>query len=344
MLQEDVNAVGTLVALPIGELFRSLALGLADAQTRLDESSMTVAELMSGTKVTPDGTTRDSRVFFGYHLEQEGEKIRRVPDRLSMLELGFVPNFYQFVDTVIEVKVAMSVSRVATATSGPAGGGQTGNGSGATSAAGAGGNGGDRMSSAPTYAITTTPVDASYSSSYNFKAEFSSVLKTKLVPIPPPALLEDRIRQMVGLPRTEAASAAEDSASATADGTKTQAIQDKGRSQISKVEVFVGKGATRRLGLDIRLKGKFESLIPPGKTTEIETISGKSTRTAEILAAKLNEAVPHLLAATARGRWVTLQFHDTRDYEIVQHPGGGRANRFDVKEPPTVKARSPGGK
>ncbi len=31
----------------------------------------------------------------------------RVPTRLSMLELGFAPVFYQFVDTIIEVKIAI---------------------------------------------------------------------------------------------------------------------------------------------------------------------------------------------------------------------------------------------
>ena len=35
----------------------------------------------------------------------------RVPTRLSMMELGFAPTFYQFVDTIIEVKIAIKITR-----------------------------------------------------------------------------------------------------------------------------------------------------------------------------------------------------------------------------------------
>ena len=44
---------------------------------------------------------------------------------------------------------------------------------------------------------TTTPVDATYSSKYNFTSEGSSLLRTKLAPIPPPTILEERIRALV---------------------------------------------------------------------------------------------------------------------------------------------------
>jgi hypothetical protein len=45
--------------------------------------------------------------------------------------------------------------------------------------------------------ITTTPVDATYTSKYNYSAEGSSLLRTKLVPVPPPSVLQDRIRALM---------------------------------------------------------------------------------------------------------------------------------------------------
>jgi len=40
----------------------------------------------------------------------------------------------------------------------------------------------------------TTPVDANYAASYNYSVEQSSVFKTKLVCVPPPVSLEERLR------------------------------------------------------------------------------------------------------------------------------------------------------
>ena len=77
------------------------------------------------------------------------------------MELGFVPNFYQFVDTVIEMKVALRVNRTATGK----------------------------------YNVTASTVDATYAASYNYSLNLSSSVKTKIVPISPPVVLEERIRQ-----------------------------------------------------------------------------------------------------------------------------------------------------
>lgn len=82
------------------------------------------------------------------------------PQKLSMIELGFVPNFYQFVDTVINMKVALRVTR-----------NQEGN-----------------------YQVHAATVDANYASSYNYNLEIAASVQTKIVPIPPPTILEERIR------------------------------------------------------------------------------------------------------------------------------------------------------
>jgi hypothetical protein len=125
-------------------------------------------DLQTGQLIDAEGNptdqpqTIDSRVQFGYTFSEDGN---RQPQLLSWLELGFIPNFYQFVDTVIEMKLAIRVNK-----STRQGGG---------------------------IIVTSTPVDASYSSSYSYNADLAAVFKTKLVPIPPPAALEERLRDLL---------------------------------------------------------------------------------------------------------------------------------------------------
>ncbi|MCL6271679.1 hypothetical protein M3P05_17310 [Sansalvadorimonas sp. 2012CJ34-2] len=117
----------------------------------------------------------------------------RVPIRMSMMELGFTPTFYQFVDTIIEVKIAIKITRTKERKY-------------------------DRSKKltdkSSTYkrkrsfwgtsnrvtrtsTVNTSQVDASYSSKYSFSAEGASLLRTKLTPVPPPAVLEERIRNFM---------------------------------------------------------------------------------------------------------------------------------------------------
>ena len=123
--------------------------------------------------------------------ENQREALIRVPVRASMLELGFAPTFYQFVDTIIEVKIAIRMTRetessVTRSSRGRSfGGGFFGARIGGGSQTGAG------------ILATTTQVDATYSSKYSYTAEGASLLRTKLAPVPPPAVLEDRVRALM---------------------------------------------------------------------------------------------------------------------------------------------------
>jgi hypothetical protein len=192
------GVISALASIPIGELVRSMAMAIADAQFELDKSSLIMAEFMSGHRPRRDPDTGqflkdkdgtivdDTRVHFGYTIDAEG---KRDSNLLSMMELGFVPNFYQFVDTVIEVKLALRVNQVAPPID-PATGDVMAQAPAAHSW-GAGGAGGNRA------VVSSTPIDAGYSSAYSFNLELASVFKTKLVPVPPPAVLEDRLRELV---------------------------------------------------------------------------------------------------------------------------------------------------
>ena len=125
------------------------------------------------------------------------EKVIRVPTRMSMMELGFTPTFYQFVDTIIEVKIAIRMTRERAyerTTSNASRDRQSS--SGRSTRVGLSWPPGVRKSK--TYrsnsSVQTTQVDATYSQKYSYSAEGASLLRTKMVPVPPPAVLTERIR------------------------------------------------------------------------------------------------------------------------------------------------------
>ncbi len=169
-----------LLNVPFAEMVKKLGVGIAEAQFALDEVSLRLAQMMSGEyevevpdEEDPTKTTVEKRTAY---VTFDGQQ-------LSMLELGFTPNFYQFVDTIIEVKMSISMSteseysrKSSTSTVSAFGGGFAFFGGGK---------------------VRTTSVSASFASKYQYSAEGSSLLRTKLVPIPPPQILEERIRAIV---------------------------------------------------------------------------------------------------------------------------------------------------
>ncbi|MCP4665876.1 MAG: LamG domain-containing protein [Deltaproteobacteria bacterium] len=199
-----------LLNVPMGDMIRSMALAIADAQLRLNKNSMMVAEFMSGQRVLRDPQTGqllndrrqestdpvevpvviDSRVYFGFDIVG-GE---RVPKKVSMMELGFAPTFYQFVDTIIEVKISVTITGVESNERSQKGVNRTE----VRKSSSRGswswwwwGGGHSRSSQSQ---VTVEPVDAKKSTVYQYSAEGSSLLRTKLVPIPTPAVLDERIR------------------------------------------------------------------------------------------------------------------------------------------------------
>ncbi len=137
---------------------------------------------ITGGNGSPYTTTKPDKVIF-------------VPSRLSMMELGFTPTFYQFVDTIIEVKIAIKYTQEGSYTRNESK--TTQNNSSVNVKTGLvskifGINAGASRST-----VTTSQVNSTYSQKYSYSAEGSSLLRTKLVPIPPPAVLEERIRQQM---------------------------------------------------------------------------------------------------------------------------------------------------
>ena len=168
-----------LLDVPFPEMIKSMGMAIAQAQFELDNTSLRLARMMAGEGYeVPDPTESDpARTKTVFALVKFDNK------DLSLMELGFTPTFYQFVDTIIEVKVSISMSREAQAAF-------------STTTVAAEMEGGHAIFYAKTAAKVST-VSASYASKYQYSAEGSSLMRTKLVPVPPPAILEERIRQMI---------------------------------------------------------------------------------------------------------------------------------------------------
>ncbi|MBL9102643.1 MAG: hypothetical protein JNL82_16980 [Myxococcales bacterium] len=178
-----------LLDVPFPAMIKSMGLAVAEAQFELDRVGLRMAQMMSGKYEieVPDPDDPDATV-----VEQREAYVDFDGKKLSMLELGFTPTFYQFVDTIIEVKISISMSytaaheRKASKSS--------------TNAGVAFG-----FMSGGVHARSSS-VSASFASKYQYSAEGSSLMRTKLVPVPPPAVLEERIRRIVE--REQAAAAA----------------------------------------------------------------------------------------------------------------------------------------
>jgi hypothetical protein len=206
---EAMAVAGAITSMRIDDLIFHLAEGIADGQGKLDDVCMEIAAFMG-----------EPRIAFGKN-PRTGKS-----EMVSLLELGFAPNFYQFVDSILEVKVAITSSyeesyergssqtrayrasktkntrygsSTSTKTSTESGGGIFGDIFG-----GGSGSSTTRSSSYNRVGITekstrlnVMTVDANYSSTYNFSVEGSSSIKTKIVPIPAPTLLEERIHALL---------------------------------------------------------------------------------------------------------------------------------------------------
>lgn len=179
MATTPANIGHDLSDVPFSDMIRELGMAISQAQFALDLSSARQALLMSGSKWTAG---EEGNPFGG--PEQDPIKLKFGKEEYSLMELGFTPTFYQFVDTIIEVKMSISMQKSEQSQesrTNVAGGLRGG-------FFGLFGGGG----------LKVTTVSASFASKYQYSAEGSSLIRTKLVPVPPPAVLQERLRRMVG--------------------------------------------------------------------------------------------------------------------------------------------------
>lgn len=265
----------------------------------------------------------DSRVFFGYTYErrtnEQGEALYwgdgtpqmvRKPKLVSMMELGFTPTFYQFVDNIIEVKIAIKMTRETESTNTKSQSNQVkttedlvktvktsshssfsyrnarwGKAS-FTAASGGQRTNYKQVKTGQRSQVAVQNVDASYSSKYSYSAEGASLLRSKLVPVPPPAILEERIRQVM-----EAEAEYQSLASAGLMGTYEKVGEDGGEL----------RGPTGTPGKVDRVIGD-EHLLQVGSTQAFvpqpDTVAATGTYTSQTTKAFTFVLPPSLDSAT----------------------------------------------
>jgi hypothetical protein len=171
-----------LLNVPFPEMVEALGMSIARAQHSLDMNSMRVAQMMSGSAWIEENDE-------GEEVVREGIKVLFGGKQLSLLELGFTPTFYQFVDTLIEVKLSISMksetseSRSSTQMQSHASVRARVN--------------PFSMSASASASLSVSTVSAAYAARNAYSAEGASLIRTKLVPLPPPAILQDRIRALL---------------------------------------------------------------------------------------------------------------------------------------------------
>ena len=168
-----------------------------------------------------------------YELDKVGVKVTKMMgapgtvsiggENLSMLEAGFIPSFYHFVDTILELKMEVNIREEEReefktsetkkkGTEFGAYGEVSGKGKGSIgiASAEAGFKAGFNFKTTNAYSKT---VDASHTQQFSQDLSASSLMRTKLVPKPAPEMLVERIKMLVDKLRQDAE-----------DGSTTEAV------------------------------------------------------------------------------------------------------------------------
>lgn len=188
---ETLKVGNALASVRIEQMILDLAKGIAWGQYELDKVGVEITKMMG-----VPGT-----VSIG------GEK-------LSMLEAGFIPSFYHFVDTILELKMEVHVreeqatslslkesTQVGTETEVGTEVGFKGGVSTFLASAEVSAKASFKAKSTSAYSRS---VDASHAQKFSQDLSASSLMRTKIVPVPPPELLVERIKILLEKLRREA--------------------------------------------------------------------------------------------------------------------------------------------
>lgn len=158
------NVGQELLNAPFPEVVEQLASAIAEGQYKLDLVSCNITKMM--------GDPKNEIELPNYAVE--GSKLVNEPFRTTLLGAGFQPTFYQFTDTIIEFKMAITMTTErATSVSGSVG--------------------------VKLGKIFSASVNGSYSSKYSYKVEGSSLLRTTLKPVPTNQFLLDYLTQQASI-------------------------------------------------------------------------------------------------------------------------------------------------
>ena len=192
MAVAGINVGHELLDVPFPEMVEKMAMAIAHGQMDLDLNSIKTAQALANTTIPAETVV----VAIKETVDEDGNvtdtEILYNENEMPLLVFGINPTFYQFTETLIEVKMAITM-RVERAT-------QVSFGSTfsfenktkfTTSYKTGGilsflvGKGSASLENTTTVADSAS-FNAKYSSKFSFKEEGSSLLRTTLRPVPPP--------------------------------------------------------------------------------------------------------------------------------------------------------------
>ena len=192
MANLPVNVGQELLNVPFPEMVEKLALAIANGQMALDLNSIKTAQALANTTI-PEGTVV---VAIKETVDADGNvtntEVLYNDKEMPLLVFGINPTFYSFADTIIEVKMAitMVIERATSVSFGSTFSFE--NKTKFTTSFKSGGllgllvgKGSASLENTTTVAYSAT-MNAKYTSKFSFKEEGSSLLRTILRPVPPP--------------------------------------------------------------------------------------------------------------------------------------------------------------
>ncbi len=171
-----------LLDVPFADLVHNLALAIAEGQTELDRSAIQTLQFLIDPTNAVDLVTDITDVISikpgsatladGSTVAYTGAQVVSTPAapvKMSLYQAGLTPTFYQFTETTIEVKIAITIKEGSQAASS-----------------------GQNRQRFP-LRIHASAVDFRTANTYSYQAQGSSLLRTVLKPVPPPSRLMPRI-------------------------------------------------------------------------------------------------------------------------------------------------------
>jgi len=182
-----------LLEVPFGEMIKEMAFAIAEGQQALDMNSIQVAQTLAEIEL-PIGSVI---LAIEQPVDDEGNptgppKLATNDDPMNLLTYGLEPRFYEFTESIIEVKMTISMKVERSVENKYGRKFEFTNKtkfSGSYSSSGIAsllfGKAKAKVSNETSVAYTST-YNATYSSKYSFKEEGTSLLRTTLKPVPPP--------------------------------------------------------------------------------------------------------------------------------------------------------------
>ncbi len=184
-----------LLNVPFPEMVQKLALAIAESQLALDMNSIEVAQVLANTNLPEESVI----VAIKETVDDEGNvtatEVMYNDNEMPLLVYGLNPTFYQFTESIIEVRMAITMrvqrymerefgrkytftNKTDLKTKFSVGGGFLSSLFGGPKVSGS-------IRNTTTIAYAST-YNAKYSQKYSYKAEGTSLLRTTLAPVPPP--------------------------------------------------------------------------------------------------------------------------------------------------------------